>query len=125
MNINFENLFYMVQGHFENTNEYHRIRLECWENQNGKLRKIGMTPKNCSLYIDHLDKKDSYRFAKAYERDDCGERDISDFCDILGIDKEKLYSIVKVIIKWHDKIEWRVCFPFEKYSEMILSYISK
>jgi hypothetical protein len=124
MKMNLENLFYTVQEHFENTRDYHRIRLECWENQNGQLRKIGCTPKNCSLYVDHLESKDAYKFAKAYERSERGERAISDFCDILDIDREKLYNIVKAIIKWHDKREWQVCFPFtDKNSKTILEYI--
>ena len=78
MKMNLENLFYMVQEHFENTKDYHRIRLECWENQNGHLRKIGCTPQNCSLYIDHLESKDAYKFAKANERSERGERAIAE-----------------------------------------------
>ena len=124
MKMNLENLFYMVQEHFENTKDYHRIRLECWENQNGHLRKIGCTPQNCLLYVDHLESKYAYKFAKANERSERGERAISDFCDILSIDREKLYYIVRAIIKWHDKREWQVCFPFtDKNSTAILEYI--
>ena len=124
MNINLENLFYMVKEHLENTQEYHRVRLECWEKQNGHMRKFGATPKNISLYVDHLEGKDAYKFAKANERSECGDRAISDFCDVLGIDKHKLYNIVKAIIKWHDKREWRIGFPFtDKNSKAILEYI--
>ena len=124
MKINLENLFYMVQEHFEDTHNYHRVRLECWEKQNRQLRKIGCTPKNCSLYVDHLDGNEARKFAKYYERSDCGERAISDFCNILGIDKQKLYHVVKGIIKWHDKREWQVCFPFtDKNNKTILEYI--
>jgi len=124
MKINLENLFYMVHNHFEDTNEYHRIRLKCWEKQNGELRKIGCTPKNCTLYVDHLKGDDARNFTKYYERVNCGDRAITDFCDILGIDKTKLYDMVKAIKKWHDKRDWQVCFPFtEKNNKTILEYI--
>jgi hypothetical protein len=124
MNMNLENLFYMVKEHLENTQEYHRVRLECWEKQNGDLRKIGMSPRNCTLYVDHSKDKDAVNFAKAYERSERGERVISDFCDVLGIDRDKLYGIVKGIIKWHDKRDWLVCFPFtDKNNKTILEYI--
>lgn len=124
MNINLENLFYMVREHLENVADYHRVRLECWENQNGHLIKIGVTPKNYSLYVDNLKGKEALDFAKAYERSECGERVIRDFCEILGIDQQKLYGMVKAITKWHDKREWQVCFPFtDKNNKIILEYI--
>ena len=124
MKINLENLFYTVKEHLDNTQEYHRVRLECWEKQNGHLRKMGMTPRNCTLYVDHLKDKDALNFAKAYERSERGERIISDFCDVLGIDREKLYHIVRAIIKWHDKRDWQICFPFsDRNSKIILEYI--
>lgn len=124
MKINLENLFYMVREHFENVADYHRIRLECWEKQNGQLRKIGITPKNCSLYVDHLEGKDASKFAKANERSECGERAIRDFCDILGIEQQKLYGMVKAINKWHGKRDWQVCFPFtDRNNKSILEYI--
>ena len=124
MKMNLENLFYLVKEQLENTQDYHRIRLECWEKQNGHLRNLGITPKTCTLYVDHLEGKDAYKFAKAYERSECGERTISDFCEILGIDREKLYNVVKGIIKWHDKRQWQICFPFtDKNNKVILEYI--
>ena len=124
MNINLENLFYMVNQHLDNTSDYHRVRLECWEKQNGQLRKIGCTPKNCSLYVDHLKGEDAINFTRYNERVNCGERAISDLCDMLGIDEHKLYGMVKAIKKWHDKREWQVCFPFtERNSKTILEYI--
>ena len=124
MNINLENLFYMVMEHLDNTNSYHRARLECWENQNGELRKIGCTPKNHPLYVDHLKGEEAVKFAKAYERADCGERAISGFCLILGLDNQKLYHLVKAIRKWRDKKTWQIRFPFtEKNNSTILSYL--
>ena len=124
MNMNLENLFYMVLDHFENTRDYHRVRLECWEKHNGELRKIGCTPKNYPLYVDHSKDHDAYNFAKANERAECGERAISDFCRILGIDQQKLYHMVKIINKWHEKRQWQVCFPFtERNSSNILKYL--
>ena len=124
MNINLENLIYMVQEYLDNVNEYHRVRLECWEHQNGQLRKIGCTPKNCSLYVDHLQGEDARNFTKHYERSECGWRAISDFCDILGIDRERLFHISKAIKKWHEKRDWQVCFPFtDRNSKTILEYI--
>jgi hypothetical protein len=125
MKINLENLFYMVYEHFGNVAEYHKIRLECWEKQNGHLRKIGMKPQNYSLYVEYLDGKDAYRFSKAWERSECMERNISEFCAILGIDMRKLYGLVRGIIKWHEKREWQLCFPFtDKNNDVILSYLS-
>jgi hypothetical protein len=124
MNLNLENLIYMVQEHLENVREYHKVRLECWETQNGELRKIGCTPKNTSLYVDHLKGNEARNFAKYYERSECGERAISDFCNILSIDKTKLYHIAKSIFKWHEKRDWQVCFPYtEKNTKIILEYI--
>ena len=124
MNINLENLFYMVLEHLENTQRYHRIRLECWEKQNGELRKIGCTPKNHTLYVDHLQGEDARNFTRAYERAECGERAISEFCTILNIDNSKLYHMVRAIKKWHDKRDWQVCFPFtEKNNNVILHYL--
>jgi len=119
-----ENLYYMVLEHFDNTNSYHRIRLECWEKQNSELRKIGCTPKNHSLYVDHLQGDESLNFTRAYERAECGERAISNFCTVLNIDRDKLYHLVKSIRKWHDKRNWQVCFPFtEKNNRTILNYL--
>jgi len=124
MKMNLENLFYMVKEHFENIERYHRIRLECWEKQNGQLRKIGCTPKNCSLYVDHLKGEDATKFAKACERQECGERAIWEFCNILGIDQQKLYCMVRAINKWHEDRQWMVCFPFtDKNNKAILDYI--
>ena len=124
MNINLENLFYMVHEHFEDTKEYHKIRLECWEKQNGSLRKIGITPKNYPLYVDRLEGKDACKFAKACERSERGERSISSFCEILGIDHQKLYGFVRGVLKWHEKREWQFCFPFTgKNNDAILKYI--
>ena len=122
--MNLENLFYMVYDHFQNTQDYHRIRLQCWEKQNGKLRKIGITPKKYPLYIDHLNAEDSRNFTRAKERADSTERTISEFCNILGIDQQKLYGMVRGFIKWHNKREWQVCFPFtDKHNKMILNYL--
>ena len=124
MKINLENLIYMAQEQLDNANEYHKIRLECWEKQNGQLRKIGCTPKNCSLYVDHLKGEDARKFAKYYERSECSWRAISEFCSILGIDREKLFYITRAIKKWHDKRNWQVCFPFtDKNNQTILEYI--
>jgi len=124
MKMNLENLFYMVLEHFEDTERYHKVRLECWEKQNGQLRKIGCTPKNHPIYVDHLKDRDAYNFARANERAECGERAISDFCRILGVDQQKLYYMVRAIKKWHEKREWQTCFPFtEKNSQAILEYV--
>ena len=124
MTINLENLFYMVMEHLDNAHRYHITRLECWEKQNGELRKIGCTPKNHSLYVDHLEGEDARNFTRAYERSECGARAISDLCTILNIDGGKLYYIVKAIRKWHEKRDWQVCFPFtEKNNSTILNYL--
>ena len=98
MKINLENLFYMVLEHFDEIKEYHRER-ECG---------------------------DASSFARAHERMQRGERAIWDFCNILGIDQQKLYHVVKVIRKWHEKRKWKVCFPFdERNSKAILEYLQK
>jgi len=124
MMMNLENLFYMVYEHFQTTERYHEIRLECWEKQNGKLRKIGVSPKNYPLYVDHLEGEEAVNFATAYERSESEERVISDFCRIIGIDQQKLYSMVRDFIKWHEKREWRECFPFtDKSNKAILNYL--
>jgi hypothetical protein len=124
MKINLENLFYTVQEHLNNVSEYHKVRLECWEKQSGGLRKIGCTPKNHPLYVDNLQGNDALNFTRHYERVNSSERAISDFCDILGIDQNKLYSIVKGIKKWHEKRDWQICFPFtDRNNSTILSYI--
>ena len=124
MKMNLENLYYMVMEHFDNTANYHKIRLECWEKQNGHMRKWGATPKTTTLYVDHLKDKDASKFARAHERSECGERAIWEFCNILGIDQHKLYSVVKGIKKWHEARDWQACFPFtDKNNEIILGYI--
>ena len=124
MKINLEYLFYMIMEHFDNVAEFHKVRLECWEKQNGKLRKFGCTPKNCLLYIDHLKGHDAYNFAKASERAEHGERVIFEFCRVLGIDQQKLYHMVRGINKWHVKRDWHVCFPFtEKNCTAIIGYM--
>jgi len=126
MNINLESLFYMVYEHFGNIREYHKIRHECWEKLNGDMRKYGYTPNNYSLYVDRLKDRDAYNFARASERMDGIERTLSEFCNILGIDHQRLYHMVKTIIKWHDKRDWQICFPFdEKNTRAILSYLQK
>jgi hypothetical protein len=124
MKMNLENLIYMVQEHLEDAKYYHRVRLECWEKQNGQLRKIGCTSKNHPLYVDHLKGEDAAKFAKYYERSKCGWKAISDFCDILGIDRGKLYYITRAIQRWHEKRDWQVCFPFtERNNKTILEYL--
>jgi hypothetical protein len=122
--MNLEKLFYMVYEHFQNTEEYHKIRLQCWENVHGELRKIGITPKKHPLYVDRLNAVDSRKFTQANERSECTERAIYEFCQILGIDQQKLYSVVRGILKWHDERDWQVCFPFtEKNNKTILEYL--
>lgn len=122
--MNLENLFYMVYEHFQNTEEYHKIRLQCWEKHYGELRKIGITPKNTPLYINSLNAEDSRTFTKANERSECTERTIWEFCKILGIDQQKLYGMVRDFIKWHEKRDWQVCFPFtDRHNKMILDYL--
>ena len=124
MKMNLENLIYMVIEHFDNTKEYHKVRLECWEKQNGHRRKWGASPKTTVLYIDHLESTDVSKYTRAYERSNCGERAIWDFCNILGIDQQKLYNVVRGINKWHEKREWQFCFPFnDKNSKAIIKYI--
>ena len=124
MKMNLEKLYYMVMEQFENTQEYHKVRLKCWEKRNGNLREMGLTPKSFPLYVDELEGRDAYNFAKAYERSEHGERTIGDFCRILGIDQQKLYGIVKGINKWHEKSQWQYCFPFnERNSEAIMGYM--
>jgi len=124
ININLENLFYMVMEHFENTESYHKIRLACWEKQNGQLRKLGLSPKNCPLYVDLLKGRDAHDFARACERAEHGERVMSGFCAMLGIDRQKLYCMVRAVKKWHDARGWQVCFPFsESNTKAILGYV--
>jgi len=122
--MNLENLFYVVHEHFQNTAEYHKIRLQCWEKTHGELRKIGITPKNYPLYVDRLNAEDSRKFTQANERSECTERIIWEFCKILGIDQQKLYGMVRDFIKWHEKRDWQVCFQFtDKHNKMILDYL--
>ena len=72
----------------------------------------------------YLQGDDARSFTRAYERSECGARAISEFCIILNIDCDKLYQLVKAIIKWHEKREWMACFPFtEKNNATILEYI--
>jgi hypothetical protein len=124
MKMNLENLLHMVLEHFGNTESYHKIRLECWEKLYGDMRKYGATPKNHSLYPEHLESKDAYNFSRAYAKSDYVENAIWDFCNILGIDKQKLYKMARAFKKWHDDREWLVSFPFtDKNTEAILGYI--
>ena len=117
--IDLESLFYMVDEHFRNTKEYHKIRLKCLEKQSRRRcfeEKI--------LYVEYLESNDVHDFARTWERAKCEERMIWDFCRILGINRERLYCIVRVIKKWYKKSNWERSFPFtEKESENIIKYL--
>ena len=125
MKTDFEKLFYLVYEHFNCTQEYHRVRLECWEKQNGSMRKIGVTPKNMPLYSDLLEKEDLYNHTRLYIRYNSGEWWIWELCELLGIDKTKLYGFVRSILKWHEDRDWQSCFPFDKNHDRILNYLRK
>ena len=125
MKIDFEKLFWIVYEHFNNTLEYHKVRLECWEKQNGSMRKIGVTPKNMPLYSDLLEKKDLYNHTRLYIRYNNSEWWIWELCELLGIDKTKLYGTVRSILKWHEDRDWRFCFPFDSHQDKILNYLRK
>ena len=120
--IDLESLFYMADEHFENTKAYHEVRLKCLEKQNKHLRNV-VAPKEKTLYIDCLKGNDAHNFATARERSKCGERMIWDFCRILGINRERLYCIVRVIKKWYKKRNWEGSFPFTDKEKSIIRYL--
>ena len=95
MKVNLENLVYMVLEHFDDVKEYYRIK------EGG----------------------DASSFTRVHERMQRGERAMWDFCNILGIDQQKLYNVTKGIRKWHEKRGWQVYFPFGRNSKAILEYL--
>jgi hypothetical protein len=60
------------------------------------------------------------------ERNEHGSNnEVSDLCEILGIDCSKLYAITRLVRKWEQKRSWERCFPAEENSQKILNYLSK
>jgi hypothetical protein len=53
---------------------------------------------------------------------DAGNRQISNICEILGIDWQKLYTIARIARKWERKRKWQYCFPVEEHKQKIMEY---
>lgn len=63
-------------------------------------------------------------FIKHYSTiQDAGNREISNICEILGIDWQKLYTIARLARKWEQKQNWQRCFPANEHKQLIIKYL--
>jgi len=123
MTINIEKLIWIVLEHFNNTDRFQRIRLECLKEQTGHYGKFSIVRKY--INVDHLEGTKLSRFIDASVKSEAGERVIADFCEALGFDLQRLFYIARKVRQWESDRSWVRCFPFEKNTVAILNFIKK
>lgn len=54
-----------------------------------------------------------------------GHNAVSDLCQILCIDSDKLYLIARLARKWEQAHKWERCFPAADNNQKIIDYLQK
>ena len=118
-----EKLVYIVCELFETEMDAKKFNLEI-------RKKRGLSPDSC-IWIPALDGSDGYRLGELSERSRRTGWMLSDICELLDIDQDRLISAVKSMQRW-ERNRWRydanaclVGFMGQKDKERFLRYLKK
>ena len=127
-----EQLIYLVHEHFDNAESFFKVNLECLENRVGSMRSCFVTDREYKEFrskarysVENLPPKLRARYESTSAKYRAGERLIVDFCDILGLDFQELFQMARLVRKWEARRDWQLCFPFRSNGEAMLEFIKK
>ena len=132
MKTDFEKLYYIVYDYLHEESCVQVERLELLmernsriknESKKGHRRRVSKYTVYCIPDEDNMISQDVALWSKSYRTSEVTWRNLYDFCEVLGIDLDRLVALTKSITKWHEKNGWQRSFPFESHEGQIVKYV--